>query len=62
MYQKKWPCGFKIIQNMNFDNKHLDKIAALVDIKKLSPLHAAKVWLKSNLDIWQNWLPKQNCK
>ena len=47
---------------MNFDNKHLDKIAALVDIKKLSPLHAAKVWLKSNLDIWQNWLPKQNCK
>ncbi len=58
-FPKKWPCAFEILENMNFNNNELEQIAALVDIKNLTPFNAANVWLKDNQTKWQNWLPNQ---
>ncbi|SFC92749.1 ABC transporter substrate-binding protein [Pseudoalteromonas denitrificans] len=53
---KKWPCAFKILNNMNFNNSELESIAALVDVKKMSPKKAADHWINNNQTKWHSWL------
>ncbi|MBU2970973.1 ABC transporter substrate-binding protein [Pseudoalteromonas sp. C2R02] len=59
--KKKWPCAFKIIKNISFDNQSISALAATVDFKKLSYKEAAKQWTDENKHIWHQWIPN-TCK
>jgi glycine betaine/proline transport system substrate-binding protein len=53
----KWPCAYKTLKNINFNNEQLASLALEVDGHGLTYQQAAKKWLKSNPNIWQNWIP-----
>lgn len=56
-FPHKWPCAFRILQQLNFTNSELEVIAALVDLKGLSYQRASQFWLNENKLKWHNWLP-----
>ena len=58
---EKWPCAFDIVKNMNFDNANIAKLAAWVDVEKMTAEKAASKWIKENKDKWQGW-KTANCK
>jgi glycine betaine/proline transport system substrate-binding protein len=53
----KWPCAFKTLKNINFDNEQLASLALEVDGHGLTYQQAAKAWLRKNRRLWQNWIP-----
>jgi len=57
-FPNKWPCPFKILQNMNFTNAELEYISTLVDVDLMSHQDAADLWLEENMTIWQTWIPE----
>ena len=57
--EKKWPCAFDILKNMNFNNEMISELSSFVDYKKLSIPDSADKWLKENAALWKSWIPKK---
>ncbi len=59
--ESNWPCAFQMLKNMDLDNAHFARMAALVDVDRLSYDAAAEKWLSDNRNTWSNW-PPESCK
>jgi len=55
----KWPCAYQILQNINFNNQGISKLAAAVDFYGKTPMRAAKEWITDNESVWRDWLPSE---
>ncbi|MCG8635190.1 MAG: ABC transporter substrate-binding protein [Desulfobacterales bacterium] len=55
---EKWPCAFKILQNINFDRKTIAELAYEVDVNREKTDAVAARWLKNNRKLWQSWIPR----
>ena len=59
--QRTWPCAFKTLQQVNFNNEQIAMASKRVDIDHLSYQEAAKQWMANNTAIWNSWIPVE-CK
>lgn len=59
--QQSWPCAFKTLKNISFDNAMISTATAEVDVDKLSYQEAANNWLGEYKTLWHNWIPTE-CK
>jgi glycine betaine/proline transport system substrate-binding protein len=57
--EETWPCGYKILENMNLTNQMVAKAAYLVDVKKHSYDEAARLWMEEYKDTVKSWIPKK---
>lgn len=53
---ERWPCAYKTLQNLSFDNLAIAQLAARVDVDGLPHESAAKEWLKQNETQWRGWI------
>jgi glycine betaine/proline transport system substrate-binding protein len=53
--EAEWPGAFGVLQNIDFTNAQIAKMAALVDVDELEPEEAAQVWFDDNRDVWEPW-------
>lgn len=53
----QWPCAYKTLQNINFSNKMLAEVAALMDVDKMPYDQAADKWINENAEVWKAWVP-----
>jgi len=60
--ENKWPCAFATLQQINFNNETIAKLAAQVDFSGVSHELAANQWLANNSKVWQKWIPKHCLK
>jgi len=56
---ERWPCAFRILENLNFTNEMIYEISAWVDRDGLSYSSAADRWVKENSELWKTWIPEQ---
>lgn len=56
--EKKWPCAFQVLRNMDLTNSDFAKIAALVNVDNKSFDMAATHWVTENTKLWMSWIPK----
>ena len=52
-----WPCAFSILRLMDFDNRMIATVAAMVEADGLSHRQAALRWLERNETLWLSWIP-----
>lgn len=52
-----WPCAYKVLQNINFNNEQLASLALEVDGNGHTYEQAAKQWLTRNQKLWRSWIP-----
>ncbi|MDE1461642.1 ABC transporter substrate-binding protein [Spartinivicinus poritis] len=57
--QNIWPCAYKFIRNINFNNEMISEAAALYEYDRLSYNNAAVRWQVKYKDIWIVWFPKE---
>jgi glycine betaine/proline transport system substrate-binding protein len=55
--EKKWPCAFELIKDINFTNAQIGEAAAMVDVGGRTPQEAATLWIEGNKEVWQPWIP-----
>jgi len=56
-FEKKWPCGFQLIKNINFTGPMIDEAAALVDVDGMKHDDAAKAWIEKHKKEVDSWMP-----
>jgi glycine betaine/proline transport system substrate-binding protein len=56
-FEKKWPCGFELIKNINFSGPMIDQAAALADVDGLSHDAAATAWIEKHQKEVNAWMP-----
>ncbi len=56
-----WPCAFKLLENISFNNKQISDAAALVEVNGYDYSTAAKYWLASNKIAWNSWIAETDC-
>ncbi len=56
-FEKKWPCAFKLVKNIDFTGPMIDQAAALVDVDGLDHDAAAKAWIEKNKAVVDSWIP-----
>lgn len=56
---EKWPCAFRALEQINFNNQIISKLTFLVDVEKKSMDTVAKNWISSNKDVWLEWIPEE---
>ncbi len=54
--QNKWPGAFGILTRISFSNAQIAEMAKLVDVARMLPKEAAKVWLSANEAVWKPWM------
>lgn len=59
--QKKWPCAYLFLSNLNISTLDLGKMAYAVDFEKKTHEQAAKEWVEQNRKRWQRWI-SPNCR
>ena len=59
--EENWPCAYQTLENINFTNLQIAEASSLVDVKNLTVQEAANEWIKSNEQVWQQWIPG-SCK
>ncbi len=50
---EKWPCAFKTLKNINFNNKAIARLVYEVDVDKRKVDTVVTRWLKVNRKLWQ---------
>lgn len=55
---KRWPRAYTAFTKISFKTSEIGKMAALVDIDKMSHKDAAKKWLADNKKLWSAWTTK----
>ncbi len=53
---QRWPCAYKTLEHISFDNLAIAQLAARVDVDGLAHEDAAVEWLKNNKALWQGWI------
>lgn len=53
--EKKWPCAYKIVRNVRFDNETIGKLVYKVDVEGATIEDVAAEWLKANEATWRKW-------
>lgn len=56
-FEKKWPCAFELVKNINFTGPMIDKAAALADVDGLSHDEAASAWIAQHPKEVGAWMP-----
>lgn len=56
---KKWPCAFKTLQQINFNNPTISRLTLRVDVEKKLMDNVVDNWIISNEKIWLNWIPEE---
>jgi glycine betaine/proline transport system substrate-binding protein len=54
-FPKTHPKAYKMFSQLSFTTAQIGKMAALVDIDKISHQDAAQKWLADNKDVWMPW-------
>lgn len=54
--KKQWPCAYRTLMNVNFDNAQIAQAAALIDVDNMSVETAADTWMQENTSVWQSWI------
>tara|TARA_B100001123_G_scaffold366115_1_gene425564 strand:+ start:113 stop:1066 length:954 start_codon:yes stop_codon:yes gene_type:complete len=55
-FKKNHPKGYKVIKQLNFSTKEIDKMANYVDTEKLEVIAAAQKWLEDHKEKWRKWI------
>lgn len=53
---ERWPCAYDTLKNIDFDNATIARLAAQVDVDKLTHQQVAQQWLLENTELWQAWV------
>ncbi|MGH1373360.1 MAG: ABC transporter substrate-binding protein [Cellvibrionaceae bacterium] len=53
---QRWPCAYKTLQRVSFDNLAIAQLAARVDVDGLTHEAAAQEWLQTNNSRWLEWI------
>jgi len=56
-FEKKWPCGYQLIKNIDFTGPMLDQAAALVDVDGMKHDEAATAWIEKHQKEVAAWMP-----
>lgn len=56
-FEKKWPCAFQLIKNIDFTGPMIDEAAALADVDNLKFEDAASTWITKHQKEVQQWMP-----
>ena len=56
-FEKKWPCGFELIKNIDFTGPMIDQAAALVDVDGMKHEDAAAAWIEKHPKEVKEWMP-----
>jgi glycine betaine/proline transport system substrate-binding protein len=56
-FEKKWTCGFELVQNINFTGPMVDQAAAMVDVDGLTHDAAAAAWIDKHPAEVAKWMP-----
>ena len=52
---ERWPCAYQTLQNINFDNLTIARLAARVDVDRVEYREVANEWLLANQALWHRW-------
>jgi len=55
--KKKWPCAYKILENLKMTNHMIAEAAFLVEIENKTHDQAAEIWINRHQDTVKNWIP-----
>jgi glycine betaine/proline transport system substrate-binding protein len=56
-FEKKWPCAFELIKNINFTGPMIDQAAAMADVDGMSHDDAARAWIEQHQKEVGEWMP-----
>lgn len=56
-FEKKWPCAFQLIKNINFTGPMIDQAAALADVDGMKHDDAAAAWINKHQNEVKEWMP-----
>ncbi len=59
--QKKWPCAFRFLENLELTTLDLGRMAYSIDFEKKSYEQAANEWVNKNRNRWLHWI-SPNCR
>lgn len=60
--QKKFPCAFSILKNINFKNKEIGLISKQVQVDNIPLKRVAWNWMQKNQKRWKEWIPTKCIK
>lgn len=53
---QRWPCAYKTLERISFDNLTIAQLAARVDVDGLAHREAAQEWLDNHKALWSTWM------